>query len=419
MSYFGLHLQTPIDDWDKELIRAAEAGKPYKIAKAFWVEAGKTVKNISQSTTTVFRHWVEHQQPYLDRASISSYEADRAADEFIQHFSDAVNHHGHLDYVESLNETYPSRNLGSQLKAVAFDKAFIRRLKVLCPNTRPVVYTAPPGNIDHNEYAVLVDLARECEAAGGAFGYHNYWSVVNKHSYVNSPAHARDYHMRWTGLDAYLVAKGIRVRWMLGESGAIGAGPTGYWQKPNDGWRHSEVWHGDVNGYLSDLVSMDALFAASLAGREDRLEGATLFTSNQRAGWDDFKIKMPELARLTDYVIDSTTVPLPDPEPEPEPDPEPEPEPDPPLTSFEKKAWEITVRMQETGQNGIQLNADAAIQKEINKHNEEGDYDLQIVTSEEFVEGKTVQAAESRTGKVSRRVYVWHRLEGLYWYEEA
>ncbi len=74
--------------------------------------------------------------------------------------------------------------------------------------------------------------------------------------------------------------------------------------------------------------------------------------------------------------------------------------------------------MQETGQNGIQLNADAAIQKEINKHNEEGGYDLQIVTTEEYVEGKTVQAAESRTGEVPRRVYVWHRLEGLYWYEE-
>lgn len=409
MSYFGLHLQTPVDGWEDELKRAANAGKPYRIVKAFWVEAGKTVKNISQSTITVYRKHIEHQQPYLDRAIISPLEADDAADVFILQFRDSVNQHGHVDYVESLNETYPTKNLLAQQKAVAFDKAFIRRLKVHCPNTKPVVYTAPPGNIDHDEYAVLVPLALECEAADGAFGYHNYWSVVNKHSYVNSPAHARDYHMRWSEtLDAYLVARGIRVNYMLGESGAIGAGSTGYWQKPDDGWLKDDVWYGDVNGYLSDLVSMDALFASSLAGREKRLKGATLFTSGlSHVGWHHFQIRMPFLAHLTDYVINSDVVILPD------------PKPDPPLSDFEKKAWAVTVEMQETGQNGIRLNAEAGIQQAINEDNERGGYDLQIVTSEEFVEGKTVQAAESRTGKVPRRVYVWHRLEGLYWYEEG
>lgn len=415
-SYFGLHLQTPVDDWDKELIRAAEAGKAYRIVKVFWVEAGQTVKNISESTTTVFRQHVEHRQPYLDKAILSLADADASADTFIRKFSDSVNQHGHLDYVESLNETYASEDLVGQQKAVAFDRAFIRRLKVHCPNTRPVVYTAAPGNIDHDEYAILVDLARECEAVGGAFGYHNYWSVVNKHSYVDSLAHARDYHMRWAGLDAYLVAKGIRVNHMLGESGPIGASINGYWQKPNDGWLKDDVWNGNEYGYLSDLALMDVLLGNSLAARENRLEGVTLFTSGQpHVGWDYFQIRMPFLARLTDHVIASGV--LPDPDPDPVPDPVPDP--DPPLSDFEKKAWEITAQMQRTGQNGIQLNTDAAIQKLINQHNEEKDLDLQIVTTEEFVEGKTVQAAESRTGKVPRRVYVWHRLEGLYWYEEG
>jgi hypothetical protein len=413
MSYFGLHLQTPINDWDLELQRAANAGKPYKIVKAFWIEAGRTVKNISQSTTTVFRHYIEHQAPYLHRAAISSYEADKAADDYILRFSDSLNDQSeYVDYVESLNETYPSEDIDSQRRAVAFDRAFIRRLSVICPNVKPVVYTAPPGNIDHDEYEILLGLAADCAEVDGAFGYHNYWSVVNKHSYVNSPGHARDYQMRWEGLDDYLVIRGIRVNWMLGESGAIGAGPTGYWQKPNE----DDVWDGDQDGYLSDLLSMDSLFKRSLAAREDRFEGATLFTSNVNVGWDDFRIEKPFLTRLTDYIIDSSTVtPLPD----PDPDPEPEPEPQPPLTSFQKKAWEVTVRMQETGDRGIQLNAEAAIQKQINKDNEEGNLDLQIVTTEEFVEGKTVQAAESLTGKVPRRVYVWHRFEPMYWFEEV
>ena len=406
-SYFGLHLQTPVNEWDNELQRAANAGKPYKIVKALWVEAGLRVKAISQNTITVFRHYIGHQQPYLDRALISSEEADAAADEFILKFSNSVNQHGRIDYVESLNETYPSRNLLAQQKAVAFDRAFIRRLKVICPNTKPVVYTAPPGNIDHNEYAVLVDLARECQAAGGAFGYHNYWSVVNKLSYVNSPAHARDYHMRWsTTLDTYLVARGIRVNYILGESGAIGAGPNGYWQKPNDGWLHSEVWNGDMDGFLNDLVSMDALYAKTLAVRENRLLGATLFTSGHGIGWDDFQIRMPFLARLTDYVISSEggnggnggngngN------------------------DDFEIKAWAVTVQMQQTGQDGIRLNADAGIQQQIQTDNVSGDLDLQIVTAETIVDGKTVQAAESLTGKVLRRVYVWEAGKPIYWYEE-
>lgn len=404
MSYFGLHLQTPVDEWDSEILHAAEEGKPYKIAKFLWVEAGKIIKQLSPTTTTVFRHHIEHQQPFLDRAFISNAEADAAADEFILMFKDSVNQHGNVDYVESLNETYPSADLLAQAKAVSFDRAFIRRLPLHCPATLPVVYTAPPGNIDHDEYGVLVDLARECEAADGAFGYHNYWSVTNKHSWVNSVGHAIDYHMRWAdSLDTYLLSRGIRVKYMLGESGPIGAGPAGYWQKPNDGWLHREVWDGDVGGYLSDLAAMDALYEDSHAGREGRLLGATLFTSGQPfVGWEYFQIRMPFLGDLTDYVIGSNSGPV---------DP-------PPSDNFKEEAWRITSEMQRTGQNGIRLNADAAIQKAIKQDNKTFHTDFQIVTSETTVQGKAVQAAESHSGSWPRRVYVWEAGKTIYWYNQ-
>ena len=403
-SYHGLHLQTPVKDWDKEVERAAKAGQAYRIIKTFWVEAGKTIKNRSPSTITVFRHNVEHKKPFLDKAIRSVEEADEAADEFIRQFSDSINQHGHVDYVESLNETYASKNLLNQQRAVAFDRAFIRRLQLHCPDTLPVVYTAAPGNIDHDEYGILVRLARECQYVGGAFGYHNYWSVVNKVSYVNSPAHARDYHMRWSvTLDAYLVARGIKVNYILGESGAIGAGPDGYWQKPNDGWLHHEVWAGDIEGYLRDFAFMDVLYAKSLAARENRLLGATLFTSGEPyVGWDHFQIRIPFLTRLTDYVISSNRNGNGNGN-----------------GDFKQKAWAVTVNMQKTGQDGIRLNADAAIQQQINADNASNDYDLQIVTSETIVDGKTVQAAESRTGKVPRRQYVWEAGKPIYWYEDG
>ena len=114
MSYHGLHLQTPVDGWEDELIRAEEVGKPYRIVKAFWVEAGQVVKFLSPSTITVYRKHIEHQQPYLDRAIVSITSANAAADDFILQFKDSINQHGHVDYVESLNETYPSKNLPAQ-----------------------------------------------------------------------------------------------------------------------------------------------------------------------------------------------------------------------------------------------------------------------------------------------------------------
>ena len=400
-SYFGLHLQTPIDEWISELLWAAEQGKPYRVAKAFWVEFGNIVKHVSPDTDTVFRHYLAHQQPFLDRALISPAEADAAADQFIAMFKDSVNQHGNIDYVESFKETYPSRDLLAQRKAVAFDRAFIRRLAVHCPATKPIVYIAPPGNIDHDEYEVLIDLARECEAADGAFGYHNYWSVVNKHSYAYSPEHARDYQMRWAyTLDDYLVARGIRVKYMLGESGPIGAGPNGYWQKPDDGWKLSSVWDGDMDGYINDLAIIDDLVKNSRAGYEGRVIGITLFTSGNGIGWEHFLVHQPLLGRLTDYIINSDGGSVVN-------------------ETFREAAWRITSEMQESGQNGIQLNTAAGIQQQINDDNVTGGHDLQIVTTETTVMGEVVQAAECKRGTTPRRVYVWAPGQAIYHFEES
>jgi hypothetical protein len=403
MSNFGLHLQTPVDGWEGEILRAALAGTPYKILKAFWVEAGTTTKSLSPSTTTVYRHDIQHKQPYLDKAGISPLMADEAADEMILRFKDSVNQHGNIDYVESLNETYASQDPVGQRKAVEFDRAFVRRLPIHCPNTKPVVYTAASGNIDHDEYEVLVPLARECAAANGAFGYHNYWSVVNSYSFVDSAEHMYDYHMRWAySLDAYLVSRGIRVKWMLGESGPIGASPTGYWQKPDDGWLKSDVWGGSSLGYLVDLDCMDSLMNSSRPGVEGRLEGVTLFTSGIGIGWSYFQIQEPFLTKLTDYVMGSIQPPV----------------PPPPTNDFEQMAWNVTSEMQRIGQNGIRLNAQAGIQRQVSEDNLYFGTDFQIVTAENKVDGRTVQAVESLSGLHPRRVYVWSPGEEIYWFEQ-
>lgn len=404
MSYFGLHLQTPVPEWDSEILWAAEQGKPYPVFKSLFVEACKIVKQLSPTTVTVFRQHIEHQQPFLDRAAISPQEADYAADDFIATFQDSVNYHGGIDYVESLNETYASGNLLNQQKAVAFDRAFIRRLKVHCPYVKPVVYTAASGNIDHGEWSILLPLAQDCAIVDGAFGYHNYWSVFYLKSFVNFTQVALDYHMRWAwSLDAYLVAHGVRVNYILGESGPIGSGPDGYWQLPEDGWKASNCWAGDIQGYLGDLMDMDDLLDATVAAQEGRLIGATLFTSGIGTGWEQFQIQQPMLGHLTDHVINYETTP---------PNP-------PPTNGFEAAAWNLTVEMQETGQNGIRLNALAGIQQKITEENFlYPDYQLQVVTAETMLDGKVIQAIESLTGETPRRVYVYEPGKPVYYFEE-
>ena len=90
-----------------------------------------------------------------------------------------------------------------------------------------------------------------------------------------------------------------------------------------------------------------------------------------------------------------------------------------PPADFWEEAWLITSGMQINGDNGIRLNSEAAIQQQIVKHNEAHNLDLQVVTAETIIDGKTVQAAESLSGRVPRRVYVWEAGEDVYWFDEG
>jgi hypothetical protein len=74
--------------------------------------------------------------------------------------------------------------------------------------------------------------------------------------------------------------------------------------------------------------------------------------------------------------------------------------------------------MQRIGQNGIRLNAQAGIQRQVSEDNLYFGTDFQIVTAENKVDGRTVQAVESLSGLHPRRVYVWSPGEEIYWFEQ-
>lgn len=86
------------------------------------------------------------------------------------------------------------------------------------------------------------------------------------------------------------------------------------------------------------------------------------------------------------------------------------------MKSFEERIWENTRARQISTMGGIRLNPDTAIQHQISIDNLRNGLDLQIVTVEETVEGKTYRAAESLTGIVPRRVYVWSPGKDVYWF---
>ncbi|MBN1315453.1 MAG: hypothetical protein JXA42_08295, partial [Anaerolineales bacterium] len=257
---FGPHYQTLIDDWPAVLDPANGIGI-VKLVGNF--EMARQVKEISPDAIVVIRHHNEDTGRWRAMAAESMDMAEVAMKEYVREFLDSLlTLAPFIDYAEGLNEQYPSYNLDELEISVRLDRAFIRVLAQLCPSVKPVVFCAACGNPDHDEYEPLIILARECQAAGGAFGYHAYWSVVQKVSTAGSLRHMQDLHMRWNVIDAYLVEKGIRVQWFNGEAGPIGASTGlaggldveapdfGYWQLCNDGWRDDAVWNGQLDGYI-------------------------------------------------------------------------------------------------------------------------------------------------------------------------
>lgn len=322
---YGPHYQTPIDDWPVVLDPINGIGI-VKLVGNF--EMARQIKEINPGAIVVIRHHHEDTGRWRAMAAESMEQAEAAMEEYVGEFLDSLLALApFIDYAEGLNEQYPSHNLDELGLSVRLDRGFIRVLTRLCPSVKPVVFCAACGNPDHDEFEPLIPLAQECQAAGGAFGYHAYWSVVKKVSTVGSVRHMRDLHMRWAEIDRFLVDAGVQVDWFNGEAGPIGASagglagspnggstgsPTGgstdlmegypddfgYWQLCNDGWRDDDVWDGKIDGYIQDLEILDRLIQDTPAYREGRYLGYVLFTSSTLNDWKKFQLRSSDWSRL-------------------------------------------------------------------------------------------------------------------------
>lgn len=318
MSYLAIHAQDEVPKWKDAALLCKERGNPFRCIKFFQTEPYAWVNANSPSTAYIFRQYIDdvNQEAWIYAALESPAEADRVADEFIATFKDSVNQHlgttpGRAVYVESLNEQYPTGNQIKLNAIIAFDRGFIRRLKVHCPGVRPVVFTAAIGNPDHPDAPKLLPLARECAAAKGAMGYHAYHTVYRGQSFVLSAAHQRDLHLRWAvTFDAYFVSQGVYVDWFLGEGGATGCDPDGYNPGVLTGWKHPNTWNNDRGAYVQDLANLDLVLESTVAAKQGRLLGLTLFTSKVSPGrWQYFNLIGDDLMAVAEYVSMHPTPP--------------------------------------------------------------------------------------------------------------
>ncbi len=241
--------------------------------------------------------------------------------------------------VESLNEIYACFDPSVLTLSIPFDRAFVQAMLQYTPEIAPCVYVAAVGNIDPSEYGHLLALARETETAGGAFSYHPYWFANQNESGLREP-HWEWLAGRWQGLDDYLTQRGIKVRWALGEMGAVGGhyvsdtremgrisplgdreplaprstinrgatdykpervfvtGNSGYVLLPGDGWRSSKCYGGNWARYEADLLEFNDRVQMWNETHDMRAYGGTIFTTGGGDKWKWFEIGEQQIARL-------------------------------------------------------------------------------------------------------------------------
>ena len=336
-SKIGLHLQREVGDWRG----LSQIVTPMKFLAG--IENILTVLQLNNHSFPIWRQWVPDQGTFLqDQTNGASRYIDTFRDSMEALLERIAQQVPGLPKpwfgVESLNEIYACFDQSVVTLSIPFDRQFIRAMSGY-PEVSPIVYVAAVGNIDPSEYHHLLDLAEECEAARGSFGYHPYWPANPNASLLREP----DWQWlagRWQPLDLFLTQRGIRVRWALGEMGAVGgyyvpdtttmarisplgdrepvvpraplniwatdykptrafvSGNSGYVLLPTDGWKSSKCYGGNWARYESDLLEFNRRVMAWNETHEHRCYGGTIFTTGGGDQWRYFEIGETEIDRL-------------------------------------------------------------------------------------------------------------------------
>lgn len=299
----SLHLQSMVPGVQNFL----ETARPGCIKRVTGMQDMITMKRWAPATASIYRHFGD-QNGYLDRGSPDGAvtpSALRAARDWIGHFRDSLfsvcasglwTPEDPL-YIEEWNELgWAAGNLDSIQRNVSIDRAFVIELMALGLPVAPVTFCAGVGNIgrpghEEEDFLMLVNLARETQAAGGAFGLHSYWTpgmLIENWKYLAG---------RYQWIDEVLVANGVYVKWMLGECGVAGVRDNPVPQS-HDGWRKAAAYNADWSRYEADIIEFDRRLREWNATHGFRLLGAPLFTTGDMGSWPSFTIETPQINAL-------------------------------------------------------------------------------------------------------------------------
>lgn len=359
----------------------------------------REVKGINQNIYTAFRMVRDSWQVYQGTRDSGWFNWEAATgmardwflafvnDTFrqeIAQYCDGVSWHNEI-WANSQNEVEWAERVAASEAAVHVWNTEFR--PTLANDVRLIIGEAAVGN---NMPRRIAELAIESD---NLLGYHPYeWWTRKVRSGEGFRAATS---MLW---DTMEFNWGLKPTWIFTENGPLESAVTG--------WRASECLDGNRLLYVEAVRLWMADVAQTPAYKEGRVRGFSLFTTFHPADnqWGSFHTGQPEMNELATMIAKYW---------------KPGTAPPPPTNTFKSKAWTVTVNMQKTGQDGIRLNAKAGIQEQIAAENLHNNNDLQVVTSETIVDGKTVQAAESLTHKVPRRVYVWEAGQSIWWFEDG
>lgn len=362
------HFQNPVNDWPRA-VAILPAG--------YWVKAVDNVqllneaKGINAGIKTVLRHHYDTGQIFGG----TLVENKTRARAFFKTFIDGTfdNYAHNVDAIEEFNEYYGNTQSPQEKAAILI---WIQAVNE--------VWTSEYRNQQKYAHIQLVscntaigndiplDAARIVYEHDGLLGYHSYVAVdstqaqkmiavpesvrvyrtnmregtlpfyTEPESAIEAVTAAGEIHVndwlwysgRWTAMDAQYKSSGISVNWLFTEGGPIERRPDGGLD-PQNGWRHPNVYGGNVEKYVANCQYFLNNTANWNKTNNNRAGNVTLFTSGGWDSWQYFETKQPEMDVIANMAKNFVPV---------EPDPEPEPEPECrglPRTQYKRNYWTV------------------------------------------------------------------------------
>lgn len=289
----GFHYQGNSDNWPQAVAKLP-AGAPVKVVDG--VQRCAEAKGANPNVYTIVRHHVGDQNLGADlHAQARSFFAS-----FVDGSFRLIARH--VNAVQEYNEYFAnSQSIGEKARWVDWQRACVDVWRE---------YRKDPAYAHIDLILAEAAVGNDIPIETAQLAHNNPWCVLGYHCYVPvykgqiRPDEWPWYSGRWEEMDKRYMRFGYHVRWFFGEGGAVGHNGPGWPNSlaPNDGWRHEDVYNGNVKAYIDMLGYWMSRATQTTAWREGRVIGCTLFTSGGGTAWKWFEVAQPEMDAIASYV---------------------------------------------------------------------------------------------------------------------